>query len=169
VSNLILQTSPYGLYCPPGDFFIDPWNAVGRAIITHSHSDHARPGSGTYLTAAPGERVLRYRLGSEAAIETVRYGETRNMNGVNVSLHPAGHILGSAQVRVEYRGEVWVASGDYKLAPDPTCDAFEPIVCHTFITESTFGRPFTAGRRARPCLPRSMTGGVTTGRAARRA
>jgi putative mRNA 3-end processing factor len=141
VSNAILQTSPEGLYCPAGDFFIDPWSPVARAVITHSHSDHARLGNGTYLTALDGERVLRYRMGSDAVIETVAYGETRSMNGVSVSLHPAGHVLGSAQVRVEYRGEVWVASGDYKLAPDPTCAAFESIRCHTFITESTFGLP----------------------------
>jgi putative mRNA 3-end processing factor len=141
VPNLLLQSSPDGLYCPPGDFFIDPWNPTPRAVITHSHSDHARPGSGTYLTAAAGERLLRWRLGSEAAIETVRYGETRSINGVTLSLHPAGHVLGSAQVRVEYQGEVWVVSGDYKLAPDPTCAAFEPLRCHTFITESTFGLP----------------------------
>ena len=141
MSNLVLQTSPDGLYCAAGDFFIDPWNPVPRAVITHSHFDHARSGSGTYLTAADGEHLLRYRLGSDAVIETVRYGESRNLNGVLVSLHPAGHVLGSAQVRVEYHGEVWVASGDYKLAPDPTCAAFEPLRCHTFITESTFGLP----------------------------
>ncbi len=141
MSSTILQTSPDGLYCPAGDFFIDPWNPVPRAVITHSHSDHAREGSGTYLTATAGERVLRHRLGSDVVIETVPYGETRSLNGVQVSLHPAGHVLGSAQVRVEHRGEVWVASGDYKLALDPTCDAFEPLRCHTFITESTFGLP----------------------------
>jgi putative mRNA 3-end processing factor len=93
------------------------------------------------LTAAPGELVLRSRLDSGSVIETAAYGETRNINGVTVSFHPAGHILGSAQVRVEYRGEVWVVSGDYKLAPDPTCAPFEPVRCHTFITESTFGLP----------------------------
>jgi len=141
VPNLILELSRDGLYCPAGDFFIDPWNPVTRAVITHSHSDHARPGSGTYLTAASGEKVLRYRLGSEASIETVPYGETRRLGDVQVSLHPAGHVLGSAQVRVAQGGEVWVVSGDYKLAPDPTCDPFEPVRCHTFITESTFGLP----------------------------
>jgi putative mRNA 3-end processing factor len=93
------------------------------------------------LTTASGEQLLRFRLGSDAVIETVEYGERRSMNGVNVSLHPAGHVLGSAQVRVEHHGEVWVASGDYKLAPDPTCAAFEPIRCRTFVTESTFGLP----------------------------
>jgi putative mRNA 3-end processing factor len=141
VSDPILRIAPDGLYCPAGDFFIDPWIPVERAVLTHSHSDHARPGSGTYLAAAPGERILRLRLGGEATIDTTVYGETRDLNGVTLSLHPAGHILGSAQVRVEYRGEVWVVSGDYKLAPDPTCAAFEPVRCHTFITESTFGLP----------------------------
>lgn len=140
MSNLIQQT-PDGLYSPAGDFYIDPWGPVPKAIATHSHSDHARPGSGTYLTAADGERILRARLGSDASIESVRYGETRTFNGVKVSLHPAGHVLGSAQVRVEHHGEVWVASGDYKLAPDPTCTPFELLRCHTFITESTFGLP----------------------------
>lgn len=141
MSNSILRITPDGLYSPAGDFFIDPWNPVARAIITHSHSDHARPGSGTYFTARAGERLLRSRLGSDVTIETVEYGETRNINGVDVSLHPAGHILGSAQVRVETRGEVWVVSGDYKLAADPTCAPFEPLRCDTFVTESTFGLP----------------------------
>ncbi len=141
MSDSILCLTPDGLHCPRADFFIDPWNPVNRAIVTHSHSDHARPGSGAYLTAAPGQRLLRLRLGNDAPIETADYGVTRNINGVAVSLHPAGHILGSAQVRVEYGGEIWVVSGDYKLARDPTCAGFEPIRCHTFITESTFGLP----------------------------
>jgi putative mRNA 3-end processing factor len=141
VPDPILQTTSDGLYCPAGDFFIDPWNPVERAVITHSHSDHAHGGSRIYLTAASGELLLRSRLDDSAVIESVAYGEIRNIQGVAVSLHPAGHILGSAQVRVEYRGEVWVVSGDYKLAPDPTCAAFEPLRCHTFITESTFGLP----------------------------
>ncbi len=140
MSNLI-QSSPDGLYCAAGGFFVDPWNPVARAVITHSHSDHARAGNGTYLIVAEGERVLRSRLGDDAVIETARYGESRVINGVNVSLHPAGHVLGSAQVRVEYRGEVCVVSGDYKLVPDPTCAAFEPVRCDTFVTESTFGLP----------------------------
>jgi putative mRNA 3-end processing factor len=141
VSHPILELSADGLYCRAGDFHIDPWNPVTRAVVTHSHSDHARPGNGTYLTTAVGARVLRSRLGADANIETLPYGEVRVTNGVRLSLHPAGHVLGSAQVRVEYRGEVWVVSGDYKLAQDPTCAAFEPVRCHTFITESTFGLP----------------------------
>jgi len=141
LSNSILRITPDGLYSPAGGFFIDPWNPAARAIITHSHADHARAGSGTYFTARSGERLLRSRLDPDAVIETADYGETRHINGVAVSLHPAGHILGSAQIRMEYRGEVWVVSGDYKLAADPTCAPFEPLRCHTFVTESTFGLP----------------------------
>ena len=137
----LLQLTPGGLYCPAGDFYIDPWAGVQRAVITHAHADHARPGSGRYLTTRAGESVLRLRLGAEAAIEAVAYGEAVVQQGVRVSLHPAGHILGSAQVRVEFQGEVWVVSGDYKVAADPTCTPFEPIRCHTFVTESTFGLP----------------------------
>ena len=114
---------------------------MDRAIITHAHGDHARWGSRQYLAARAGERVLRTRLGPQASITPVDYGEQVTLNGVHVSLHPAGHILGSSQVRVEYRGEVWVASGDYKTEPDETCAPFELVRCHTFITESTFGLP----------------------------
>jgi putative mRNA 3-end processing factor len=114
---------------------------VDRAVITHAHSDHACPGSRAYLAARSGEALLRTRVGTEAAIQTLDYGEPVSLNGVQVSLHPAGHILGSAQVRIESGGEVWVVSGDYKLEPDPTCAAFEPVACDTFVTESTFGLP----------------------------
>jgi putative mRNA 3-end processing factor len=129
-----------GLYCVPGDFYIDPWRPVPRAIITHAHSDHARVGHGHYLAAAPGVGILKSRLG-DINIDPLPYGEPVTHNGVTISLHPAGHVLGSAQVRMEYRGEVWVASGDYKVESDGTCAAFEPIRCDTFITESTFGLP----------------------------
>lgn len=129
-----------GLYCVPGDFYIDPWRPVARAVITHAHSDHARIGHGHYLTAAQGVGVLRSRLGA-IAVDGLAYGATVEHNGVRISLHPAGHVLGSAQVRMEYRGEVWVASGDYKVEADATCTPFEPVRCHTFITESTFGLP----------------------------
>lgn len=130
-----------GLYCPAGDFHIDPWRPVARAVITHAHADHARPGHGAYLTANQGERVLRVRLGPEAVIQPIAYRESLDLNGVRVSLHPAGHVLGSAQVRVEHRGEVWVVSGDYRIEADRTCAAFEPVRCDVFITESTFGLP----------------------------
>jgi putative mRNA 3-end processing factor len=129
-----------GLYCPPGDFHIDPWRPVERAIITHGHSDHARPGSASYLCHADCAPILRKRLG-DVTLEQTGYGATVVRNGVTISLHPAGHILGSAQIRVEHRGEVWVASGDYKIEADGTCPPFEPIRCDAFITESTFGLP----------------------------
>lgn len=140
MSDLVVTTDA-GLYCPAGGFYIDPWQPVERAIVTHAHADHARPGSQHYLCAADGVHVLRTRLGPDAAIETVGYGQTLSYDGVTVSLHPAGHVLGSAQVRIEHRGEVWVVSGDYKVAADRTCAGFEPLRCHAFITESTFGLP----------------------------
>jgi putative mRNA 3-end processing factor len=138
---LLLEMTPRGLHCPRGDFYIDPWTPVDRAVITHAHGDHARWGSRAYLAAREGERVLRTRLGPEARIRTVGFGEPVEVNGVRISLHPAGHILGSAQVRVEHGGEVWVVSGDYKSEPDPTCTPFEAVRCHSFVTESTFGLP----------------------------
>lgn len=131
---------PQGLYCPPGDFYIDPWRPVERAVITHAHADHARWGHQHYLAAAPAAGVMRARLGA-IALQTLAYGETINHHGVTLSLHPAGHVLGSAQVRLAHQGRVWVASGDYKVAPDRTCAAFEPVRCDVFITESTFGLP----------------------------
>ncbi len=137
--DLIVQR-PQGLYCPAGDFFIDPWRPVARAVITHAHADHARTGHGSYLAVQSALGVLRSRLGA-VSIQGVRHGEVVHIHGVQVSLHPAGHVLGSAQVRVEHGGQVWVASGDYKLDADPTCTAFEPVRCHTFISESTFGLP----------------------------
>lgn len=130
-----------GLYCPQGDFYIDPWRAVDRALITHAHSDHARNGSKSYLTSSAGENVLRQRLSKKSVIESIDYGTSVTISGVKVSFHSAGHVLGSAQIRLEYKGQVWVVSGDYKTAPDDTCHAFEPVKCHTFITESTFGLP----------------------------
>jgi putative mRNA 3-end processing factor len=129
-----------GMYCVPGDFYIDPWRPVDRAVITHAHGDHARVGSSRYMAAAPGVGVLRARLG-DVHIDALEYGEKVVHNGVTISLHPAGHVLGSSQVRMECGGEVWVASGDYKVEADRTCVPFEPVACHTFITESTFGLP----------------------------
>jgi putative mRNA 3-end processing factor len=139
MSELVVQR-PEGLYCPAGDFFIDPWRPVGRAVITHAHSDHARTGHASYLCAAPGESLLRSRLG-DIALQAAAYGERIRCKDAWVSLHPAGHVLGSAQVRVEVAGDVCVVSGDYKLQDDPTCAAFEPVRCRTFISESTFGLP----------------------------
>ncbi|MCE2952605.1 MAG: ligase-associated DNA damage response exonuclease [Gemmatimonas sp.] len=138
----MLRTTDRGLYCEAGDFFIDPWAPVPRAVVTHAHGDHLTWGCDAYLVSHDGEGVTRERLGRwGSGVESVAYGETRLVNGVTVSLHPAGHILGSAQVRLEHRGEVWVVSGDYKTDPDPTCAPWEPVRCHTFITESTFGLP----------------------------
>jgi putative mRNA 3-end processing factor len=130
-----------GLYCAAGGFHIDPWNPVGRAIVTHAHADHARPGSMHYLAVDSGRQLLRLRLGDQVNLETTPYGTPVDHNGVRVSFHPAGHVLGSAQVRLEHRGEVWVITGDYKLEPDPTCQPFEFVRSHTLITESTFALP----------------------------
>ncbi|MCP2023021.1 ligase-associated DNA damage response exonuclease [Pseudomonas laurylsulfatiphila] len=137
----LVISRPEGLYCPAGDFYIDPWRPVERAVITHAHGDHARAGNQHYLAAAPGEAILRVRLGQDINLQTLRYGERLLHHGVFLSFHPAGHVLGSAQVRLEYGGEVWVVSGDYKTEPDGTCAAFEPLRCDTFITESTFALP----------------------------
>jgi putative mRNA 3-end processing factor len=137
---MLVETSA-GLYCPAGGFHVDPWQPVDRAVITHAHGDHARPGSAAYLCAGASAPLLRRRFGAEARIEAVGYGRALTLGDVRVSLHPAGHVLGSAQVRVEGDGGVWVVSGDYKRAADPTCAAFEPLRCDTFITESTFGLP----------------------------
>jgi putative mRNA 3-end processing factor len=137
----LLTLTDRGLYSPQGDFYIDPWLPVPRAIVTHAHSDHARPGSQAYLTAARGVDLLRERLGTDSTIEALPFRQPLQMNGVQVSLHPAGHILGSAQVRLEFAGEVWVVTGDYKTAADDTCAAIEPLRCHTLVTESTFGLP----------------------------
>ena len=137
----LLQTTDAGLYCPQGNFHIDPWRPVERAVITHAHADHARSGSAAYLAATPGQHLMRTRLGADIDLQCLDYGETITENGVTVSLHPAGHVLGSAQIRLEYQGEIAVVAGDYKVTPDPTCATFEPVRCHTFVTESTFGLP----------------------------
>ena len=136
----LIVARPEGLYCPPGDFYIDPWRPVDRAIITHAHADHARFGHASYLAAEASVGVLLSRLPG-ISLQGVPYGERLVVNGISISLHPAGHVLGSAQVRVEHAGRVWVASGDYKVEPDPTCAPFEAVRCDTFITESTFGLP----------------------------
>lgn len=137
----LLRTDENGLWCEAGGFHIDPWGPADRALITHAHPDHARPGSARYLCVRECEPLLRLQLGPEYTIESLEYRQPLTVGGVSVSFYPAGHILGSAQIRVEHRGEVWVVSGDYKRAPDPTCASFEPLRCHTFLTESTFGLP----------------------------
>ncbi len=131
---------PEGLYCPAGDFHIDPWRPVPRAVITHGHGDHARSGMGFYHCSAGSVPILRWRLG-EVPLQAHDYGTPFTLGGVQVSLHPAGHVLGSAQVRIDDGTQVWVASGDYKRQPDPTCAPFEVVRCDTFITEATFALP----------------------------
>ena len=137
----LIQPTARGLYCAAGDFHIDPWRPVERALITHAHADHARSGHQRYWAASEGIGLLRRRLGAKAALTAVGYGEPLRFGPVQVSFHPAGHVLGSAQIRVERDGEIWVASGDYKRDRDPTCRPFEPIRCDTFITEATFALP----------------------------
>lgn len=137
----VLELKPEGLYCAAGDFYIDPWRPVNRAVITHAHADHGRPGMQHYLVSNAGMPLYRARLGADACLQGVEYGKSITLGSAKVSLHPAGHVLGSAQVRVETSDGVWVASGDYKLGFDPTCAPFEPVKCDTFITESTFGLP----------------------------
>lgn len=136
----VLTFTPEGIYCPAGDFYIDPWRRVARALITHGHSDHARYGMGSYLATHAALPVMRHRLGDINA-EGIAYGEERVIGSARVSFHPAGHVPGSAQIRVEVDGEVWVASGDYKVIDDGLSTPFEPVRCHHFITESTFGLP----------------------------
>ncbi|MES2849702.1 MAG: ligase-associated DNA damage response exonuclease [Bacteroidota bacterium] len=136
----LIDFTDKGLYCSAGGFYIDPWKPVDKAIITHAHSDHAKGGSKYYLCHHHTKPILQLRLG-ENNYQNVEWGETVNMNGVNISLHPAGHIIGSSQVRVEYKGEVWVFSGDYKTEDDGISGQFEPVKCNTFISESTFGLP----------------------------
>tara|TARA_B110000977_G_scaffold183484_1_gene246169 strand:+ start:110 stop:1135 length:1026 start_codon:yes stop_codon:yes gene_type:complete len=136
----VLTFTPEGIYCPAGDFYIDPWRRVDRALITHGHADHSRWGMGSYLATHDALPVMRHRLGDIVA-KGIAYGEQRVIGGATVSFHPAGHVPGSAQIRVEVGGEVWVASGDYKVIDDGLSTPFEPVRCHHFITESTFGLP----------------------------
>ncbi|KIT16018.1 ligase-associated DNA damage response exonuclease [Jannaschia aquimarina] len=137
---MVLEFTDDGIYCPAGDFHIDPWRPVARALITHGHADHSRPGHGAYLATHAALPVMRHRLG-EIRADGIGFGETRDVNGVTVSFHPAGHVPGSAQIRVEHKGEVWVVSGDYKTGADRLSEPWEPVSCHAFITECTFGLP----------------------------
>ncbi len=136
----VLTFTPSGIYCPAGDFYIDPWRPVDRALITHGHADHARAGHRHYLATKAAAPVIRHRLG-DIALETTCFDQTQRIGAATVSFHPAGHVPGSAQIRVEVGGEVWVASGDYKTEVDGLSEPFEPVRCHSFITESTFGLP----------------------------
>lgn len=143
----LISLTPRGLYCKTGDFYIDPWKPVKRAVVTHAHADHSYRGNEQYLVPKEGELISRIRIGDEGLIETLPYRKTLDINGVKVSFHPAGHILGSSQVRVEHKSEIWVISGDYKLMPDATCAPFEPVRCHHFVTEATFGLPIYRWQR----------------------
>lgn len=141
----LVTRRPQGLFCEPGGFYIDPWLPVEQAVITHAHADHCRPGHGAYLAQRDALGLMRARLGDDAALTGLAYGEPRRIGDVTLSLHPAGHVLGSAQVRIEHRGEVWVVAGDYFVSGagdcNSTCAPFEPVRCDTFVTESTFGLP----------------------------
>lgn len=137
----MLHATTDGLFCAAGAFHVDPPGAVDLAIVTHAHGDHARPGATRYVCATPGLPLLRQRLGPDAVIEGWAYGETHRLGDVDVSLHPAGHVLGSAQVRIADGRETWVVSGDYKRQDDPTCAPFEVVACDTFVTEATFALP----------------------------
>lgn len=137
----LISFTDKGIYCPQGDFHIDPWKAVDRALITHAHADHSRFGSKNYLAHEQSEHIMKQRLGDSIKLETTTYDKTIHINGLEVSFHPAGHIPGSSQIKLAYKGQVCVVSGDYKLANDGISTPFEPIKCHEFLTESTFGLP----------------------------
>lgn len=148
--DLIVER-PEGLWCEAGRFFIDPWKPVERALVTHAHSDHARPGHARYLAARAGEHVLRARLGP-VALQTLDWGEPIDLDGVRASFHPAGHVLGAAQIRLEHAGETWVVSGDYRVEADRSCAPFEPVRCDVFVTESTFALPIYRWKPQRDVL-----------------
>ena len=139
----LLHPTPAGLYCPPGDFYVDPVRPVDRAVITHGHSDHARAGHGAVLATCQTLAIMAERYGADftGQAQSVEYGQTTGINGVDLRLTPAGHVLGSAQVEVRWKGLTMVVSGDYKRRRDPTCAPFESIPCHVFISEATFGLP----------------------------
>ncbi len=142
-ANQVLHTRPEGLYCPAGDFFIDPVRPVDRALITHGHSDHARPGHTKVMATRQTLDIMRLRYGENFAqsMQAAEFGEEIKAGDATVSFHPAGHVLGSAQIAVECGGPKIVASGDYKRTPDPTAQHFEVVPCDVFITEATFGLP----------------------------
>jgi len=140
----LLEFTSDGIYCPQADVYLDPWKPVRKALITHGHADHARWGHQHYLCTTTAASIIRHRLNLTDNLETIDFNQKLVINGVTFSFHPAGHIPGSAQIRVEYQGEVWVFSGDYKLQHDGISEPFEPVRCHTFITESTFGLPVYA-------------------------
>ena len=136
----VLTFTESGIYCPAGDFYIDPWRRVPRALITHAHSDHARWGMDSYLATPTTAAVMRHRLG-DIAVQTIAYDSALRIGDAVVSFHPAGHVPGSAQIRVAVKGQVWVVSGDYKIVDDGLSEPFAPVPCHAFISECTFGLP----------------------------
>ncbi len=135
----LIEYTTNGLYVAKADVYIDPSRPVDKAFITHGHGDHLIYGCKSYVVTQSAMPVIKHRLGSHVRIHSMRYQEVLTINGVQFSFHPAGHIIGSAQIKVEYRGEIWVVSGDYKLEDDGLAEKFESVRCHTFITESTFG------------------------------
>lgn len=137
----LVKFTKKGIYCIPGKFYLDPWFPVEYAIISHGHADHSRPGNKHYLCQNDSKAIIKHRLGQDISIESLGYNEPKNINGVQVSFFPAGHVIGSAQIRLEYKGYVVVFSGDYKTQPDFISTPYEPVKCHEFITESTFGLP----------------------------
>jgi len=137
----LIKFTKKGIYCPEANFYIDPWSKVDKAVITHAHSDHARKGHNSYLSHNDSVGILKYRLGQSISIQGVAYNKKININGVDLSFHPAGHIVGSSQIRIANKKEVWVISGDYKLENDNLSQPFEPVKCDFFVTESTFGLP----------------------------
>ena len=136
----LLEFTSNGIYCSKADVYLDPWKGVKKAIITHGHSDHARWGSKSYITQIDNVPILKHRLG-DISVLGKKYGDKFQINGVTFSFHPAGHVPGSSQIRVEYKGEVWVFTGDFKTQDDKISTPYEPIKCNTFITECTFGLP----------------------------
>lgn len=136
----LLTFTSKGIYCARAGVYLDPWRPVAKAIISHGHADHARWGHQQYITQEENARIIKHRLGNIQVIGK-KYGETFSINNVTFSFHPAGHVIGSSQIRVAHRGEVWVFTGDYKIAQDGLAEPFESVPCHTFITECTFGLP----------------------------
>ena len=137
----LVKFTKKGIYCIPGNFYLDPWFPVDYAIISHGHADHARWGNKHYLCHNDSKAILKHRIGKDISIESLAYNQPKKINGVNVSFFPAGHIIGSAQIRLEYKGYIVVFSGDYKTQPDFITSSYEPVKCNEFITESTFGLP----------------------------
>ncbi|MFM7085378.1 MAG: ligase-associated DNA damage response exonuclease [Cyanobium sp.] len=148
-SGALLELTPQGLYCPAAQAWIDPWRPVPRALITHAHADHARPGCGEYWATAASEAVLRQRLGTGIRLIPVEYGQLHRLGDARLSFHSAGHVLGSAQIRLEAGGESWLVSGDYKRCTDPSCMPFEPVPADVFISEATFALPIYRWRPGR--------------------